>query len=137
MVRSRLTRRRMDGEAVTVEGTWADCRRAVRRLLRASTTRVAVRTPSALTRARWAIVVALAAGIAALVLGPALVRHTVGGGDCTGHWELAGAHVDTNGNLVIDPVSCSLTGFQTTAVWVTALAVALIGGITTARLARR
>ena len=87
-------------------------------------------------RARRSIVVALAAGIASLMLGPALVRHTVGGGDCTGHWVLAGAHVDTDGNLVIDPVSCPLTGFQTMAVWVAALAIALIAGIATARLAR-
>jgi hypothetical protein len=121
---------------VSVEDTWAGCRRAMWRLLRSSTTRATVRTLSALMRARRTIVVALAAGIAALMLGPALVRHTAGGGDCTGHWVLAGAHVDTDGNLVIDPVSCPLTGFQTVAVWVTALAVALIAGIATARLAR-
>lgn len=121
---------------MSVEGTWAGCRRAVWLLVRSSVARGTAQTLSAITRARWAIVVALAMGIATLVLGPALVRH-VGGGDCTGYVELIGARVDTNGNLVIDPVSCPMTGFQTTAVWVTALAVAVIAGITTARLARR
>ena len=121
---------------MSVERTWAGCRRAVWRLLRSSTTRRTVGTLSALMRARRTVVAALAAGTATLMLGPALIRHTIGGGDCTGHWVLAGSHVDTDGNLVIDPVSCPLTGFQTTAVWVTALAVALIAGIATARLAR-
>ena len=90
---------------------------------------------SMLTRARWAAVVALAAGSVAWLLAPALVRHTIGG-ECTGFWKLAGAQIDTNGNLVIDPGSCPLTGAETMAVWITALAVALIAGVATLRLAR-
>ena len=90
---------------------------------------------SLLTRARWAAVVALAAGSVTWLLAPALLRHTVGG-DCRVFWKLAGAQVDTNGNLVIDPGTCPLTGAETMAVWITALAVALIAGVATLRLAR-
>lgn len=91
-----------------------------------------------LTRARGAIVVALCAGTAIALLGPELVRHTVGG-DCRVLWQLAeaGAHVDSSGNLMIDTGTCPLSGAQTAAVWITALAVALIAGIASLRLARR
>lgn len=92
---------------------------------------------SLLSRARWAVLVAVAAGTATLMLGPALVRHIVGAGDCTGLWKLAGAQIDPNGNLVVDPGLCPLTGLQTTAVWMTAVAMGLIAAITTFRLLRR
>jgi hypothetical protein len=90
----------------------------------------------ALSRARRAIMVALCAGIAIAALGPELVRHTVGG-DCRVFWQLAGAgaRVDPSGNLVIDTGPCPLTGGQTVAVWVAAVAIAVIAGVTTLRLA--
>jgi hypothetical protein len=66
------------------------------------------------------------------------VRDTVGG-DCLVLWQLAGsgARVDSSGNLVIEAGSCPLTGGQTAAVWVAAVAIALIVGVTALRLSRR
>jgi hypothetical protein len=89
----------------------------------------------ALSRVRRAIVVALCAATAIAVLGPELVRHTVGG-DCRVFWQLAGAaaRVDPSGNLVIDTGPCPLSGGQTVAVWIAAVAIALIAGVTTMRL---
>jgi hypothetical protein len=91
----------------------------------------------ALSRARRVIVVALCAGITIAALGPELVRHTVGG-DCRVFWQLAraGARLDPSGNLVIDTGPCPLTGGQTVAVWIAAVGIAVIAGVTTLRWTR-
>ena len=105
----------------------------LRRLVRSTAARSARRIGSALTRARWALLVALAAGTAVWLVMPAVVRRTLGG-DCRLFVEPLGLHVDQNGTLVLDRDLCPLTHPEVVAVCLVALVVAVLAGLVTLRL---
>jgi hypothetical protein len=115
------------------QGSWSECVRVLRPLVRSTAARSARRIGLALSRARWALLVALAAGTAVWLVMPAVVRRTLGG-DCRLFVELVGVHDDGRGNLVLDRDSCPLTHPEVQAVWLVALVVAMLAGLLTLRL---
>ena len=60
-------------------------------------------------------------------------RRTIGG-DCRTFWVPADVRLDAGGGLPIDPNSCRLTGPGTLAVWVTAVAMAVLVALAAKRL---